>query len=153
MGSTGFVKCGIRYAGAFFEGPVPLGERSLPDQAELFAILVRRETADLRRVIYLGQSLARLPLYSPILPAGVRIGGLLRQVRRGAVGIVACLCLLLAAICEPVLAQGCAMCKAAVESQETTSLEALNTGILVLLFPPLLILSAIVFMAVWRNDP
>ncbi len=45
------------------------------------------------------------------------------------------------------------MCKAAVESQEATSLEALNTGIPVLLFPPLLILSAIVFMAVWRNDP
>ena len=61
----------MRYAGAFFEGPVPRGERSLPDQAELFAILVRRETADLRRVIYLGQSknLARLPLY--IHPTGI----------------------------------------------------------------------------------
>ncbi len=32
---------------------MPLGERSPSGQAELFAILVRRETADLLRVTYL----------------------------------------------------------------------------------------------------
>ena len=62
------------------------------------------------------------------------------------------LCLLVTAITRPALAQGCAMCKVAAESQAASASQALNTGILVLLFPPLLILSAIVFMAVWRND-
>ena len=73
--------------------------------------------------------------------------------RTGA-GAVGYLCLLLMAICRQALAQGCAMCKVAAESQEASAAQALNTGILVLLFPPLLILSAIVFMAVWsENNP
>ncbi len=65
--------------------------------------------------------------------------------------MVSCLLLLLPAVHYPVLAQGCAMCKAAAESQGNSAAGALNAGILVLLFPPLLILSAIVFMAVWHD--
>lgn len=46
------------------------------------------------------------------------------------------------------------MCKTIAESQQDTAAAAINTGILVLLFPSLLILFGIVFMAVRSgNDP
>ena len=59
--------------------------------------------------------------------------------------------LLLPFFSAPLLAQGCAMCKTAVASQEASMMEALNLGIMVLLVPPVGILTTILVFA-FRHD-
>ena len=46
------------------------------------------------------------------------------------------------------LGQGCAMCKTSIATQAAGLIRALNFGILVLLFPPLIIVSTIVLVIV-----
>ena len=52
---------------------------------------------------------------------------------------------------SPALAQSCPLCKTALIGQAERTLEAINLGILVLLFPPLILMSSIVIIA-FRND-
>ena len=52
---------------------------------------------------------------------------------------------------SPVWAQSCPLCKTALIGQAESTLEAINLGILVLLFPPLILMSSIVIMA-FRHD-
>ncbi len=60
--------------------------------------------------------------------------------------------LLLPFFSAPLLAQGCAMCKTAVASQEASMMEALNLGIMVLLVPPVGILTTILVFAFRRDE-
>lgn len=53
---------------------------------------------------------------------------------------------------SPVLAQGCVMCKNALSAQLVEVIRAFNLGILVLIFPPVFIMSAILYIAFWRRD-
>ena len=62
----------------------------------------------------------------------------------------ASLCLLIAS--EPLLGQGCPMCKTAVAVQQASAIQALNLGILVLLFPPLGILTCILIFTFRRDE-
>ena len=59
--------------------------------------------------------------------------------------------LLLSLFSIPLLAQGCAMCKTAVVSQEASMMEALNLGIIVLMVPPIGIFATILVF-VFRYD-
>lgn len=52
---------------------------------------------------------------------------------------------------SPVAAQGCAMCRSALEGQAQSVVQAINLGIVVLLIPPLTIMSAILFIT-FRQD-
>ncbi len=52
---------------------------------------------------------------------------------------------------SPAAAQGCAMCRSALESQVQSAVQAINLGIVVLLIPPLTIMSAILFIT-FRQD-
>ena len=52
---------------------------------------------------------------------------------------------------SPVWAQSCPLCKTTLLSQTESTLEAINWGILILLFPPLILMSSIVIMA-FRQD-
>ncbi len=52
---------------------------------------------------------------------------------------------------SPAAAQGCAMCRSALEGQVESVVQAINLGILVLLIPPLTIMSAILFIT-FRQD-
>ena len=52
---------------------------------------------------------------------------------------------------SPAAAQGCAMCRSALEGQVQSAVEAINLGILVLLIPPLTIMSTILFVT-FRQD-
>ncbi len=58
---------------------------------------------------------------------------------------------LVATMSSPLLAQGCAMCKASIAGQTVTLARSLNLGIVVLLIPPLLIMSVILYLA-FRYD-
>ena len=49
------------------------------------------------------------------------------------------------------LAQGCVMCKSSIAAQGENVINSLGLGILVLLIPPMLIMSAILFVA-FRDD-
>ena len=60
--------------------------------------------------------------------------------------------LLLPFFSAPLLAQGCAMCKTAVASQGASMMEALNLGIIVLLVPPIGILTTILVFAFRRDE-
>ena len=51
----------------------------------------------------------------------------------------------------PAAAQGCAMCRSALEGQVQSAVEAINLGIVVLLIPPLTIMSTILFVT-FRQD-
>lgn len=57
-----------------------------------------------------------------------------------------------ATLFSPLLAQGCAMCKSSIAAQNDTVINSINTGILILLFPPLLILSAILYFAFRQSE-
>ena len=52
---------------------------------------------------------------------------------------------------SPAAAQGCAMCRSALEGQVESVVQAINLGILVLLIPPLTIMSTILFIT-FRQD-
>ncbi len=52
---------------------------------------------------------------------------------------------------SPAAAQGCAMCRTALEGQAQSFIQALNLGILVLLIPPITIMSTILFVT-FRQD-
>jgi hypothetical protein len=52
---------------------------------------------------------------------------------------------------SPALAQSCPLCRTALIGQAESTLKAINLGILVLLFPPLIFMSSIVFIA-FRQD-
>ncbi len=52
---------------------------------------------------------------------------------------------------SPAAAQGCAMCRSALEGQVESVVQAINLGILVLLIPPLTIMSTILFVT-FRQD-
>ena len=52
---------------------------------------------------------------------------------------------------SPAAAQGCAMCLSALEGQVESVVQAINLGILVLLIPPLTIMSTILFVT-FRQD-
>ncbi|MFQ5928614.1 MAG: hypothetical protein ACE5MK_02875, partial [Acidobacteriota bacterium] len=52
---------------------------------------------------------------------------------------------------SPAFAQGCALCKAAIAAQTASFVQALNLGIVVLLVPPIAIMSSILFIA-FRRD-
>ncbi len=52
---------------------------------------------------------------------------------------------------SPALAQSCPLCKTALIGQSESTLKAINLGILVLLFPPLILMSSIVIFA-FRQD-
>ena len=52
---------------------------------------------------------------------------------------------------SPAAAQGCAMCRSALEGQVESVVQAVNLGILVLLIPPLTIMSTILFVT-FRQD-
>ena len=54
--------------------------------------------------------------------------------------------------CSPAFGQGCAMCKKALGSQLASVIHSFNLGILVLVFPPLLMMGAILWMAFQRRD-
>ena len=58
------------------------------------------------------------------------------------------LCLFFA---SPAGAQGCAMCRSALEGQVQSAVQAINLGIVVLLIPPLTIMSTILFIT-FRQD-
>ena len=63
--------------------------------------------------------------------------------------VVLCFC-----AASPTFAQGCAMCKTAAASQSDQATQALNRGILLLLVPPVTIMSGIlVFAFRCRNLP
>lgn len=59
---------------------------------------------------------------------------------------------LLLVFCSPLFGQGCAMCKTAIAAQLTVAIRAFNLGILVLIFPPVIIMSSILCLAFWRRD-
>ncbi len=59
--------------------------------------------------------------------------------------------LLLLFCSSPAAAQGCAMCRTALEGQAQSLIQALNLGILVLLIPPITIMSTILFVT-FRQD-
>jgi hypothetical protein len=52
---------------------------------------------------------------------------------------------------EPTLAQSCAMCYTSASAASAGGIAALRHGILILLFPPLLIFSGIVIAAVRKS--
>jgi hypothetical protein len=52
---------------------------------------------------------------------------------------------------SPALAQSCPLCKTALIGQAESTLDAINFGILVLLFPPLILMSSIIIIA-FRHD-
>ena len=52
---------------------------------------------------------------------------------------------------SPAWAQSCPLCKTALIGQSESTLKAINLGILVLLFPPLILMTSIVFLA-FRQD-
>ncbi len=60
-------------------------------------------------------------------------------------------CLFLLFFSSPAAAQGCAMCRTALEGQAQSLTQALNLGILVLLIPPITIMSTILFVT-FRQD-
>lgn len=66
--------------------------------------------------------------------------------------LAAVLLIVLLGTTEPSLAQGCALCKSAVASQVAKAIEAINTGIVLLLVPPVGMMSAILFVAFRRRD-
>ena len=59
---------------------------------------------------------------------------------------------LLVAQTPQVLGQGCAMCKTSIAAQSGTVVSALQSGILVLLVPPLAIMGAILYRVFGRDD-
>ncbi len=59
--------------------------------------------------------------------------------------------LLLLFFSSPAAAQGCAMCRTALEGQAQSFIQTLNLGILVLLIPPITIMSTILFVT-FRQD-
>ena len=61
------------------------------------------------------------------------------------------LCALTLGFSSPLLAQSCPLCKTALIGQPESTLDAINLGILVLLFPPLVLMSSIVIVA-FRQD-
>ena len=62
----------------------------------------------------------------------------------------ASLCFLI--ISEPLLGQGCPMCKTAVAVQQASAIQALNLGIAVLMLPPLGILTCILVFTFRRDE-
>ncbi len=54
--------------------------------------------------------------------------------------------------CSPAFGQGCAMCRNAVATQLASVIYSFNLGILVLIFPPVFIMGAILWMAFQRRD-
>ncbi|MDA2934576.1 hypothetical protein MYX82_09570, partial [Acidobacteria bacterium AH-259-D05] len=78
------------------------------------------------------------------LPIEVR-----KQARNSLVLLLYCSIVLL--FSSPALAQGCAMCRTALAGQVESAVQAINLGILVLLVPPIALMSTIVFIA-FRHD-
>ncbi len=60
-------------------------------------------------------------------------------------------CSIVLLLSSPALAQSCPLCKTALIGQAESTLDAINLGILVLLFPPLILMSSIVIVA-FRHD-
>jgi hypothetical protein len=56
------------------------------------------------------------------------------------------------AIPAPVFAQSCAMCYQAAAKSGPQAIQALKSGILILLFPPLFICAGIMFLAYRKRD-
>jgi hypothetical protein len=56
------------------------------------------------------------------------------------------------AIPAPVFAQGCAMCYQSASKSGPQVIQALKSGILILLFPPLFICGGITFLAYTKRD-
>ena len=53
---------------------------------------------------------------------------------------------------NPVMAQGCAMCKTSLSAQTDNVVSSLQSGIVILLIPPLLLMSAILLVAFRRDS-
>lgn len=75
----------------------------------------------------------------------MRFGAGMQRAARWAVSMAAGLAALAAAI--PAFAQGCALCYNTASAAKASAIEALRRGILLLLFPPLLIFIAIFVVA------
>ena len=73
-----------------------------------------------------------------------------RLVRNSFVLLLFCAMALL--FSSPLLAQSCPLCKTALIGQAESILDAINLGILVLLFPPLVLMSSIVIIAFRRDQ-
>lgn len=65
---------------------------------------------------------------------------------------VATLLLLLAALCLPAHAQGCALCYTQAASAGARMIQALRSGILVLIFPPMGICIGLTLLAYKKRD-
>jgi hypothetical protein len=74
--------------------------------------------------------------------------------KRGIAGILAGAAAALLAAASPatLYAQSCAMCYQSAAASGPRSIHALKLGILILMFPPLLITAAIVYLAYTRRD-
>ena len=76
-----------------------------------------------------------------------RLGEFTRNLVLWAFGVLLfCLC-----GSSPALAQGCAMCKTTLGAQMSGAIEALHLGIVILLVPPIGIMSTILFVT-FRQD-
>ena len=73
-----------------------------------------------------------------------------RKLVRSAVALLL-FCSIVLLLSSPALAQSCPLCKTALIGQAESTLEAINLGILVLLFPPIILMSSIVIIA-FRQD-
>jgi len=76
------------------------------------------------------------------------------ETKRGAAGILARAATALLVIASPaaLYAQSCAMCYQSAAASGPRSIHALKLGILILMFPPLLITTGIVYLAYTRRD-
>jgi hypothetical protein len=74
--------------------------------------------------------------------------------KRGIAGFLGCAAAALAVLASPaaLYAQSCAMCYQSAAASGPRSIHALKVGILILMFPPLLITAGVVYLAYRKRD-
>jgi hypothetical protein len=74
--------------------------------------------------------------------------------KRGIAGFLGCAAAVLAVLASPaaLYAQSCAMCYQSAAASGPRSIHALKVGILILMFPPLLITAGVVYLAYRKRD-
>jgi hypothetical protein len=74
--------------------------------------------------------------------------------KRGIAGFLGCAAAALAVLASPaaLYAQSCAMCYQSAAASGPRSIHALKLGILILMFPPLLITAGVVYLAYRKRD-
>jgi len=74
--------------------------------------------------------------------------------KRGIAGFLGCAAAALAVLASPaaLYAQSCAMCYQSAAASGPRSIHALKVGILILMFPPLLITAGVVYLACRKRD-